>query len=167
MSTEFRLVKCHRMKLIAQNRKARHAYHVLDTIEAGLDLQGTEVKSLRQGEASIAEAYVVVEGNEAYVIGMTIPEYSSRGYASHGPGRRRKLLLHKREIGRLAGTIAQKGLTAIPLKLYFADRGWAKMEVAFCRGKSAVDKRQDIRKRSDAREMDRARKRVRRKGRAK
>ncbi len=149
------------MKLLAQNRKARHNYHILETIEAGLDLVGTEVKSLREGRASIAEAYVAIQGSEAYVVGMTIPEYSSRGYASHEPGRRRKLLLHRREIGRLAGTIAQKGLTAVPVKLYFTDRGWAKVEVALCRGKSTIDKRQSIRKRAAVREMNRARKRRR------
>ena len=149
------------MKLIARNRKATHDYEVIETFEAGLDLLGTEVKSLRGGKASIAEAYVTVDGAQAYVVGMTIPEYSSRGYASHEPARRRKLLLHRKEIGRLSGTVAQKGLTAVPLKLYFTDRGWAKIEVALVRGKSHLDKRQAIRKRADQREMARARKRRR------
>lgn len=161
LSNSFFSVQSSSVKLIARNRKARHDYHVLDTVEAGLELVGTEVKSLRGGEASIAEAYVVIEGGEAYVLGMTIPEYSSRGYASHEPARKRRLLLHRKEIGRLAGAVAQKGLTAVPLKLYFTDRGYAKVEVALVRGKSHLDKRQDIRKRTAQREMDRARKRRR------
>ena len=161
LSNAFFQVESRLVKLIALNRKARHDYDVLETVEAGLDLLGTEVKSLREGKASIGEAYVVVEAGEAYVVGMTIPVFSSRGYASHEPGRRRRLLLHKKETGRLAGSVAQKGLTAVPLKLYFTDRGWAKMEVALCRGKSHLDKRQAIRKRSAEREMARARKRRR------
>lgn len=142
-------------KLITSNRKARRDYHILETVEAGLVLTGTEVKSLREGKASLAEAYARVEGDEVFLVGMHIPEYAQGNRQNHEPTRPRKLLLHRREIERMRGKVLEKGLTVIPLRLYWKD-GRAKVELALVRGKREYDQRQDVAKREARREMDRA-----------
>lgn len=129
-------------KLVADNRKARFNYEILDTLEAGLMLQGTEVKALRLGQANIQESYASVEGGEIWLINSHIPEYLQANRFNHAPRRRRKLLLNKREIGRLAAAVEKQGMALIPLKLYFNDRGKAKLLLAIGRGKKMHDKRQ-------------------------
>jgi SsrA-binding protein len=143
-------------RLIAQNRRASHDYFILETVEAGLVLSGTEVKSLRQGKASLAEAYATVEGHEAWVLQMHIPPYEQGNRWNADPVRRRKLLLHRTEIGKLAKAVAQKGQTLIPLKLYFKD-GYAKLLVGVAKGKKTHDKRATMAEKDARREMDRAR----------
>ena len=143
-------------RLIAQNRRASHDYFVLETVEAGLVLSGTEVKSLRQGKASLAEAYATVEGHEAWVLQMHIPPYEQGNRWNADPVRRRKLLLHRAEIGRLAKAVAQKGQTLVPLKLYFKD-GYAKLLIGVAKGKKTHDKRATMAEKDARREMDRAR----------
>ena len=143
-------------KLVAQNRKARHDYFILETIEAGLVLTGTEVKSLRAGKASLGEAYATVEGGEAWIIQMHIPPYTQGNRWNPDPVRRRKLLLHAKEIKRLETAVAQKGQTVVPLKLYFS-RGRAKLLIGVAKGKKSYDKRATIAERDAKREMDRAR----------
>ena len=142
-------------KLIAQNRRARHDYAVLDTFEAGLVLQGTEVKSLREGRANVTEAYASIENGEAWIHNLYIPEYTQGTYNNHSPRRRRKLLLHGEEIVRLVGKTRESGLTLVPLALYFSN-GRAKVEIALARGKRAYDRRQDLAERDATREMQRA-----------
>jgi SsrA-binding protein len=141
-------------KLITSNRKARRDYEILETFEAGLVLTGTEVKSLRSGKASLAEAYARVQGDEVFLIGAHIPEYTHGNRQNHEPTRPRKLLLHRREIERLRGKVLEKGLTLVPLRLYWR-RGRAKLEFGLGRGKKAWDKRQDTAKREADREIDR------------
>ncbi len=142
-------------KLISSNRRARHDYTILDTYEAGLVLTGTEVKSLRVGKASLQEAYARVEGHEIFLVGMHIPEYTHGNRQNHDPLRERKLLLHRKEIERMRGIIQQKGLTIVPLKMYWKS-GRAKVELAVARGKRDIDRREDVQKREHQREMDRA-----------
>lgn len=142
-------------KLIATNRKARHDYHVEESVEAGLVLTGTEVKSLRSGRASIQDAFARVEGDEVWLYHMHIPPYDSGGYANHDPLRRRKLLLHGGEIRRLFGKAQQKGYTLVPLRLYFK-RGVAKLELALARGKREYDRREEIARREADRQIQRA-----------
>lgn len=142
-------------KLIADNRRARHDYHLLERFEAGIVLTGTEVKSLRQGRASLARAFADVRGAELWLVGSNIATYDQGNIANHEPDRDRKLLLHRKEIASLHGKVREKGLTLIPTRLYFKD-GRAKVEVALARGKEAHDKRQDLAKRDAAREIDRA-----------
>jgi SsrA-binding protein len=150
-----------RVKVVATNRRARHDYAIVDTDEAGLVLLGSEVKSLREGHIQLKDSYATIEDGEAYLIGAHIAPYGYARDGGHEPERPRKLLLHKREIGRLAGTLAEKGLTLIPLQVYFKD-GKAKVELAVAKGKRTVDKREDIRKRDAEREMDRVAKQLRR-----
>jgi SsrA-binding protein len=145
-------------KLIAQNRRARHDYAILETLEAGLVLTGTEVKSLRSGKASLAEAYATVDGSEAFVVQMHITPYAQGNRWNPDPVRRRKLLLHRTEIDSLRKAVSQKGLTLIPLRLYVS-RGRAKLEIGVARGKKSHDKRQAIAERDARREIDRARRR--------
>ena len=145
-------------RVVAQNRRARHDYFVLETLEAGLVLKGTEVKSLRQGKASLAEAYATVEGGEAYVLQMHIPPYEQGNRWNLDPVRRRKLLLHRSEIARLEKAVTQKGETIVPLKLYFSG-GHAKLLLAVARGKKTYDKRHTIAERDARREIDRAQRR--------
>ncbi len=140
---------------VARNRRARHDYHILDTWEAGLVLTGTEVKSLRAGKANITDAYGVVREGELFLLNAHIAPYERGGYVNHDPLRTRKLLLHKREIGRLIGAIEREGLTLIPLELYFK-HGKAKIAMALGKGKQLHDKRADLRKKDDEREMARA-----------
>jgi SsrA-binding protein len=134
-------------KLIADNRKARFNYELGETLEAGIGLTGSEVKSLRQGKANIAESYVSPEGGEMWLINAHIPEYKQAGPFNHEPRRPRKLLLHKREIGRLIGAVQREGMTIVPLRLYFNPRGIAKIEIALARGKKLYDKRETEKKR--------------------
>jgi SsrA-binding protein len=143
-------------RLIAQNRRASHDYFILETVEAGLVLAGTEVKSLRHGRASLAEAYATVENGEAWVLQLHIPPYEQGNRWNLEPTRRRKLLLHRTEIARLEKAVAQKGQTIIPLKLYFS-RGYAKLLLGVGKGKQTHDKRQSIAARDAQREMLRAR----------
>jgi SsrA-binding protein len=142
-------------KLVAQNKKARHDYHIEDTYEAGLVLQGTEVKSLREGRANLTEAFAQIEDGEAWLHNLYIPEYTQGTYNNHNPRRRRKLLLHSEEIVRLVGKTRESGLTLVPLSLYFSN-GRAKAEIALARGKRAYDRRQDLAERDATREMQRA-----------
>ena len=143
------------IKLIARNRKARHEYHILETLEAGLVLTGTEVKSLRNGKAALGDAYAMIDGSEAWLHHLHIGQYDQGNRNNHEPLRKRKLLLHKKELRRLIGKIREKGLALIPLKLYFVD-GWAKVELGLARGKKSHDKRHDIAKRDAERDMQRA-----------
>jgi SsrA-binding protein len=142
-------------KLIAENRRARFDYELLDRFEAGLVLTGTEVKSLRQGRATMAQSWAEVRENEAWLMGVEIAIYDQGGRDNHEPTRPRKLLLHRREIDRLYGTVREKGLTLVPTKLYFKD-GRVKVELAVARGKEQRDKRRDIADRDAKRQMQRA-----------
>ena len=141
---------------IAQNRRASHDYFILETVEAGLVLSGTEVKSLRAGKASLAESYATVENGEAWVLQMHIPPYEQGNRWNLEPTRRRKLLLHRAQIAQLQRAVAQKGQTIVPLKLYFS-KGHAKLLLGIARGKKTHDKRQTIAERDARREMARAR----------
>ena len=143
------------VKVIARNRRARHDYHVEDTFEAGLVLTGTEVKSLRAGRASLTEAFAQISGDELWLHGLHIPEYAQGTWTNHDPRRTRKLLLHRKEIDRLASQVAERGFTIVPLSLYFSG-GKAKVELALARGKRTYDKRHDLARRDAAREVDRA-----------
>jgi SsrA-binding protein len=141
-------------RLIAQNRRARHDYHIEDTYEAGLALTGTEVKSLRAGRASLVDGYAEVRGEEIWLQGVHIPEYTQGTWTNHEPRRARKLLLHRAEIERISGKVAERGLTLVPLAMYFKD-GRAKVEIALARGKRHYDKRQAIAKREADRDAAR------------
>lgn len=143
------------IRIITSNRKARHDYHALDTWEAGIALQGTEVKSLRDGKANLRDSFARVDGNEVFLHNAHIGEYDQGNRNNHEPTRRRKLLLHRHEINRMRGRVEEKGLTLIPLRLYFK-RGKAKVEIALAKGKREYDRRQDIAKRDARRELDRA-----------
>jgi SsrA-binding protein len=142
-------------KSVARNPKATHDYHILDTIESGIVLTGTEVKSLRNGKASIKEAYARVRNGEVFLEGMNITQYEQGNRYNHDPVRSRKLLLHRREIERLIGATERQGLTLIPLELYFK-RGHAKVALALARGKKQHDKREDLKRRIAERETARA-----------
>jgi len=142
-------------KLIATNRKARHDYHILETFEAGLALKGTEVKSLRQGRANINDGYGMIAGGEAFLCNAHVSPYEFGNRENPDPLRKRKLLLHKREITYLEGQVAQKGLTIVPLRLYF-NKGRAKVELALVKGKKSYDKRDAIKRRVAEREIGRA-----------
>jgi len=142
-------------RIIAENRKARFHYEILDTLEAGLVLAGTEVKSLRVGKANIAESYASPEGGEIYLINASIPTYAQANRFNHEERRPRKLLLHKREVSRLIGAVQREGITLVPLRLYFNERGIAKLELALAKGKKLHDKRETEKKRSWEREKAR------------
>jgi SsrA-binding protein len=144
-----------RRTVVASNRRARHDYTILDTYEAGLALTGTEVKALRAGRASLADAFAQESGGQLYLHGLHIPEYAMGTWTNHEPRRVRKLLLHRGEIDRLTGKLRESGLTLVPLSLYFSN-GWAKVELGLARGKRAYDKRQDLAKRDAEREIQRA-----------
>lgn len=148
-------------KIVCVNRKARHEYDILETLEGGIVLTGTEVKSLRDGQASIKEAHAIVKNGEIFLVDCHIPPYAFGNMNNHEPRRQRKLLLHGREIKRLTGKLAEKGLSLVPLRIYFR-RGLAKVELALARGRKTRDKRNAIRERDVKREMDReARERTR------
>ena len=142
-------------KLVAQNRKARHDYHIDDVFEAGLVLVGTEVKSLRAGQASLVDGFAHVRDGEVWLAGVHIPEYTEGTWTNHEPRRERKLLLHKQEIIKISHRTKDGGYTLIPLSIYFSD-GRAKVELAVAKGKREYDKRQTLRERQDRREADRA-----------
>jgi SsrA-binding protein len=142
-------------RVVADNRKARFNYFIDETFEAGVSLTGTEVKSLRQGKATIAESYADARAGEIWLVNANIPEYLQAGRFNHAPKRPRKLLLHKRQIGKLSGAVERDGMTIVPLKLYFNDKGRAKVELAIARGKKLHDKRETERKRSWDRERGR------------
>ena len=148
-------------KVVAQNRKARHDYHIEDTFEAGLVLTGTEVKSLRAGRASLVDGYGEVRDGEVWLRNVHIPEYDQGTWTNHEPRRPRKLLMHKGEISRLIGKTQERGLTLVPLSLYFKD-GYAKVELALARGKKTYDKRHALAERQAKREAERAMSRRRR-----
>ena len=143
-------------RVVAQNRRARHDYEILETVEAGLVLKGTEVKSLRAGKASLAESYATVEGDEALVRQLHIPPYEQGNRWNQDPVRARKLLLHRTEIEKLKAAVARKGHTIVPLKLYFS-KGFAKLLLGVARGRQTHDKRHAIAARDARREVDRAR----------
>jgi SsrA-binding protein len=142
-------------KIIARNRRARHDYHIEDVVEAGLVLTGTEVKSLRAGRASLTDGFGQITDHEAWLHGVHIPQYTQGTWTNHEPRRPRKLLMHRREIDKLDSATAERGLTLVPLSLYFKD-GKAKVELALARGKRTYDKRHDLAERDAAREVDRA-----------
>jgi len=138
-----------------RNRRATHDFEILERFEAGMELTGSEVKALRQGGGSIAEAFARIRGGEVFLEGMTIPVYTEASYNNHDPLRARKLLLKRREIAEIARGLERKGLTLVPLKLYFKD-GWAKVEIGLARGKKLHDKRRTEAKKDAQREIDRA-----------
>jgi len=143
------------VKLIAENRRARFDYFIEDTVEAGLMLTGTEVKSLRNGRANIAESYAAVEGNEIVLVNADIPPYSQANRFNHEPRRPRKLLLHRKQIDKLIGAVQREGRTIIPTKLYWNDKGMAKLEVGLAKGKKLHDKRETAAERDWARDKAR------------
>ncbi len=149
------------MKTVANNKKARHDYFIEETYEAGIELTGTEIKSVRQGKVSIKESYAKIEKEEVMLYGMNISPYEQGNRFNAEPTRTRKLLLHKREIRKLIGYTTLKGLTLVPLKMYINDRGKAKIELAVARGKKEYDKRHDIARRDADRKMQQAMKRNR------
>jgi SsrA-binding protein len=142
-------------RVVAHNRKARFNYEIGETFEAGIALTGTEVKSLRQGKATIAESYADSRGGEIWLVNANIPEYLQAGRFNHPPKRMRKLLLHRRQINKLMGAVEREGMTLVPLKLYFNERGRAKVELGLARGKKLHDKRETEKKRSWDRERGR------------
>ena len=142
-------------KVVATNRKARHEYEILEVVEAGLVLLGTEIKSIREGQVNFKDSYATIASSEAWLVGFHISPYVRGTHANHEPERRRKLLLHRREIGRLLGKTAERGLTLVPLRLYFKE-GRAKVELGLARGKKLHDKRSALRERETRREMDKA-----------
>lgn len=142
-------------KIVAENRKARFNYQIGEALEAGISLTGTEVKSLRQARANIAESYVSPEGGEIWLVNATIPEYLQANRFNHLPKRSRKLLLHRRQVNRLIGAVQREGMTIVPLRLYFNDKGKAKVEIALAQGKKIHDKRQAEKARDWQREKGR------------
>lgn len=142
-------------RVLATNRKARHVYHLLETESAGLELLGTEVKAIREGKINLKEAYVLFVGGEAFLVGCHIGSYEAAGYAHHDPVRRRRLLLHKRQIERLTSKVQEKGLTVVPLSV-FTEGNWIKIEIALVRGKQLHDKRDTLRQRTLDREAEQA-----------
>jgi SsrA-binding protein len=142
-------------KVVATNRKARHDFHIIDVYEAGMVLSGTEVKALRQGRASLVDGYATIEGGEAWLENVHIPEYYQGTWNNHSTRRRRKMLLNRVEIDKLRREIKESGLTIVPLSIYFKD-GRAKVEIALARGKREYDKRQTLKEQQDRRESDRA-----------
>jgi SsrA-binding protein len=143
------------MALQIVNRKARYEYEIFETLEAGIELTGTEVKSVRAGKVTLTDAFARVRGQELILFGAEISPYENAGYARHDPTRPRRLLMHKREIMRLMGKVTQKGLTLVPLKMYFK-RGWLKVEIGLVRGKQKYDKRDSIKRREQQRDIKRA-----------
>jgi SsrA-binding protein len=148
-----------KIKIIADNRQARHLYEILETYEAGIQLMGTEVKSIRAGRVNLRDGYVLIRKGEAWLINVHISPYQASGeYFNHEPRRSRKLLLHRKEINKLVGQIEQKGLTLVPLKMYFKD-SWIKVSIGLAKGKKLHDKREDLKRRQDQRDMARMMKR--------
>ncbi|HLU53041.1 MAG TPA: SsrA-binding protein SmpB [Acidimicrobiia bacterium] len=146
------------IQVVATNRRARHDYEIIDDFEAGIVLTGSEVKSLRAGKADLKDSFAHVRDGEVWLVNAYIAPYSFAREGGHDPERSRKLLLHRREIDRIAGSLAEKGLTLVPMRLYFKD-GKAKVQVGLGRGKRTIDKRADLKRREHEREMERARRR--------
>jgi SsrA-binding protein len=144
-----------RVKVVSSNRRARRNYTVVETVEAGLALLGSEVKSLREGRLDLKDSYGLVKGGEAFLIGAYIAPYEFARDGGHDPERERKLLLHRREIDRIGGQVAEKGLTLVPLQVYFKD-GKAKVELGLAKGKTSYDKRETIKERDASRDVERA-----------
>lgn len=142
-------------RVVAVNKKARHKYHINETLEAGIALVGTEVKSVHEGNASIGEAYCVIRNHEVWMMGSHIAQYEHGGYLNHDPERKRKLLLHKSEIRKLEKETAAPGVALVPLEIYFNQRGYAKVRIALAVGKKQYDKREDIKKRDMQRDLER------------
>lgn len=142
-------------RIVARNRRARHEYDLIESIEAGIVLTGTEVKSLRNGKASLEESYAAVENDEVWLYGCDIPEYLQANRMNHKPKRPRKLLLHRSEISKIVSRASEKGLTLVPLKIYFKD-GMAKVEICVARGRKLYDKREALKKQDAKRDIDRA-----------
>jgi SsrA-binding protein len=142
-------------KLVAENRKARFNYEIEEKLEAGIALLGSEVKSLRAGRANISESYASTEGGELYLINAHIAEYTQAGRANHAPTRRRKLLVHRKELGRLTGAVQREGMTLVPLRMYFNARGIAKVQLGLAKGKKLHDKRETEKKRDWQRQKGR------------
>ena len=138
---------------IATNRKARFRYHILKTVEAGIALVGSEVKSVRSGQVNFTDSYARIENGQVFLYNLDIAPYERATHEQHDPQRKRKLLLHKREIAKLKGQLAERGLTLVPLKMYFNARSYAKVELGLAKGKTLVDKRQDLFKRDAERQM--------------
>lgn len=146
-------------KIVSDNRQARFLYEILETYEAGIELKGTEVKSIRAGKVNLRDGYVLIRNGEAWLINVHISPYDTASeYFNHDPRRTRKLLMHRQEIRKLIGKVEQQGLTIVPLKMYFK-RGWVKIDIALGKGKKLHDKREDQRRREDKRDMERAMKR--------
>jgi SsrA-binding protein len=143
------------MKTIAANKKARHDYHIMEEYEAGLMLTGTEVKSLRDGRASLIGSFAKVINEELFLIGTHIPEYENGNIQNHEPLRDRKLLLHKKEVNKIIGSISQKGFVCVPLSVYFSSSGYAKVKLGIGKGKKLYDKREAIKKDMQKRDIDR------------
>lgn len=143
------------IKIVADNRRARYDYEIIDTFEAGIELIGSEVKSLRQGRTNLGESYAAVKGGELFLINSNIPEYREANRFNHEPKRPRKLLLHKKEIAKLSNGVQREGLTIVPLKMFFNPRGRCKVDIALARGKKVHDKRETIKERSWNRERSR------------
>ena len=143
------------IKIVCQNKKARHDYHIIEVLEVGMVLVGTEVKSLREGRANLKDSYARIRDGELYLVQAHISPYSHASYDNHDPERVRKLLVHKRELKRLTGKTQEKGLTLVPLKIYFKD-GKAKVELALASGKKSYDKRETLKRQTQKREMERA-----------
>lgn len=147
------------IKIVSDNRQARHLYEILETYEAGIELKGTEVKSIREGRSNLRDGYALVRNGEAWLLNVHIsPHTTASQYFNHDPRRTRKLLLHKQEIRKLIGKVEQQGLTLVPLKMYLKG-GWVKVTLGLVRGKKLHDKREDLKQRQDKREMERAMKR--------
>ena len=147
------------VRVVCQNRKARHDYHIEEVIEAGIELLGPEVKSLREGRASLVDSYAKIKKGEVFLYNMHITPYAYAGHVNLDPRRTRRLLLKKREIKRLIGKTEEKGFTLIPTKVYFSPKGWAKVELALAKGKRKYDKRKAIKERELKREMEQVKKR--------
>jgi SsrA-binding protein len=146
-------------ELNIKNKRAKFEYHLLDAFTAGIQLKGTEIKSIRLGKASILEAYCICQSGEVFIRNMHISEYENASFYHHKPRSDRKLLLNKKEIQKISKFLLDKGNTLIPLKLFLSDKGWVKIEIALAQGKKLHDKRQDLKEKDDKREMDRAMKR--------
>ncbi|MBD2040550.1 SsrA-binding protein SmpB [Microcoleus sp. FACHB-672] len=146
-------------KIVSDNRQARYLYEILETYEVGIELKGTEVKSIRAGKVNLRDGYVLIRNGEAWLINVHISPYETASqYFNHDPRRTRKLLMHRQEIRKLIGKVEQQGLTIVPLKMYFK-RGWVKIDIALGKGKKLHDKREDERRREDKRDIERAMKR--------
>ena len=157
----FKKLKFMEKSIVSTNRKAYHEFQIIETFEAGIELLGSEVKSLREGNASLRESYVLIKKGQAWLVGMHISAYSHTGFSGHEPVRKRRLLLHKNEILKINQKLAEKGLTAVPLKVYFNKRGWLKVEIGLARGKKLYDKRETKKRRDIEKEINREMKRNR------